>query len=167
MHAMIVDLFSHMEWADATVWRAVLAHRVTAGDSKLRDALLHLHSVQKAFFFIWTSAPMQIPEAQSFEDAAAICRWGRAYYRDAPSWIAAAEDLHRIVVLPWSKHLVERFGAVHDTTLGETMIQVTSHSTYHRGQVNARLRELGGEPPLVDYIAWLWLGRPAAHWPDD
>ena len=36
-----------------------------------------------------------------------------------------------------------------------------SHSTYHRGQVNARLREIGAEPPLVDYIAWLWFDRPA------
>jgi uncharacterized damage-inducible protein DinB len=39
------------------------------------------------------------------------------------------------------------------------------HTVYHRGQVNARVRALGGEPPLVDYIAWLWLGRPAPEWP--
>jgi uncharacterized damage-inducible protein DinB len=39
------------------------------------------------------------------------------------------------------------------------------HSTYHRGQVNARLRELGIEPPLTDYIAWIWFGRPEAEWP--
>jgi uncharacterized damage-inducible protein DinB len=44
------------------------------------------------------------------------------------------------------------------------MFQVTSHSTHHRGQVNARLRALGGEPPLVDYIAWVWFGKPAADW---
>jgi uncharacterized damage-inducible protein DinB len=49
-------------------------------------------------------------------------------------------------------------------TLAETMLQVASHSTYHRGQVNARLRELAGEPPLVDYIAWIWFGRPAPEW---
>ena len=42
--------------------------------------------------------------------------------------------------------------------------QVASHSTYHRGQVNARLREVGGTPPLVDYIAWIWFGRPAPNW---
>ena len=33
------------------------------------------------------------------------------------------------------------------------------------GQINARLREIGGEPPLVDYIAWIWLGRPTVNWP--
>jgi uncharacterized damage-inducible protein DinB len=51
------------------------------------------------------------------------------------------------------------------TTMRETMLQVAMHSTYHRGQVNARLRELGAEPPLTDYIAWLWMGKPAAEWP--
>ncbi len=39
------------------------------------------------------------------------------------------------------------------------------HSTHHRGQVAARLRELGGEPPLVDFIAWLWWKRPEPEWP--
>jgi len=51
-----------------------------------------------------------------------------------------------------------------DTTMRETMHQVVLHSTYHRGQVAAYLRTLGGEPPLTDYIAWLWAGRPAAEW---
>ena len=51
------------------------------------------------------------------------------------------------------------------TTIGDTALQVALHGTYHRGQINARLREIGGEPPLVDYIAWIWLGRPAAAWP--
>ena len=27
------------------------------------------------------------------------------------------------------------------------------------------LRQLGSEPPaLIDYIVWLWRGRPAAGW---
>jgi uncharacterized damage-inducible protein DinB len=51
------------------------------------------------------------------------------------------------------------------TTVAETMLQVTFHSAYHRGQVSARLREVGVEPPLVDYIAWIWFGRPDAPWP--
>ncbi len=49
-------------------------------------------------------------------------------------------------------------------TLAETVLQITSHTTYHRGQVNMRLRELGAEPPLTDFIAWIWLGRPEAEW---
>jgi uncharacterized damage-inducible protein DinB len=49
-------------------------------------------------------------------------------------------------------------------TVGETAFQVVSHSTHHRAQANTRLRAVGGDPPLVDYIAWIWFGRPAAPW---
>ena len=27
-----------------------------------------------------------------------------------------------------------------------------------------RLRELGGAPPLGDYVIWVWWGSPAAAW---
>jgi uncharacterized damage-inducible protein DinB len=52
------------------------------------------------------------------------------------------------------------------TTVGETVLQVAMHSQYHRGQINARLRQLEVETPLVDYIAWIWLGRPSPQWPE-
>jgi uncharacterized damage-inducible protein DinB len=67
--------------------------------------------------------------------------------------------------MPWVRSFEAQLGRTLSTpTLAETIFQVTSHSTYHRGQVNARLREVGGEPPLVDYIAWIWFGRPEPSW---
>jgi uncharacterized damage-inducible protein DinB len=50
-------------------------------------------------------------------------------------------------------------------TICDTVLQVVTHSTYHRGQVNARLRELGCDPPLTEYFVWVWRGKPAADWP--
>ncbi len=49
--------------------------------------------------------------------------------------------------------------------VGQSAVQVAMHSTHHRGQVAARLRELGVEPPMVDFIVWVWIGKPAAEWP--
>jgi uncharacterized damage-inducible protein DinB len=73
--------------------------------------------------------------------------------------------LKDVVEMPWARTLEARIGrSVTMPTLGETIQQVASHSTYHRGQINARLRDVGGEPPLVDYIAWIWFGRPAPEW---
>jgi uncharacterized damage-inducible protein DinB len=69
------------------------------------------------------------------------------------------------MVIPWVAHFEQRLGRTAEVpTLADTMFRVGNHSTYHRGQVNARLRAVGGEPPLVDHIAWVWLGRPAASW---
>ena len=46
----------------------------------------------------------------------------------------------------------------------EALAQCSMHSHYHRGQNAIRLREVGGEPPMTDYIYWLWKGRPHAAW---
>jgi len=32
---------------------------------------------------------------------------------------------------------------------------VVNHSTYHRGQVAAKLKRLGAEPPATDMIFWV------------
>lgn len=67
--------------------------------------------------------------------------------------------------MPWVAEYEAFLGRRFETpTLGETALQVPSHTTYHRGQVNVRLRELGAEPPLVDFIAWIWFGKPAPNW---
>jgi uncharacterized damage-inducible protein DinB len=50
-------------------------------------------------------------------------------------------------------------------TIGQTATQLALHSSHHRGQINTRLRDAGAEPPLVDFIAWVWWGQPAAAWP--
>jgi uncharacterized damage-inducible protein DinB len=76
-------------------------------------------------------------------------------------------DSNRPIVMPWIEMFEKRLGRKAETpTFYETLLQVSMHSTYHRGQVNTRLRELGAEPPLTDFIAWVWLGKPAAEWPD-
>jgi uncharacterized damage-inducible protein DinB len=71
------------------------------------------------------------------------------------------------VQLPWADRLVERFGQALPATWSETVLQVNLHTTYHRGQVTSRLRALGSEPPLTDFIAWIWMGRPAPGWAID
>jgi uncharacterized damage-inducible protein DinB len=84
-----------------------------------------------------------------------------------PAAVAAfdQEALLRPIVTPGLERYEERLGRrLEQPTLAETMLQVASHSTCHRRQVNARLREVGGEPSVVDYIAWIWFGRPAPAW---
>jgi uncharacterized damage-inducible protein DinB len=162
------ELFRHMEWADATVWRAVLVHPDAGRDGRLAEWLLHIHTVQRAFLHIWTSKPVTFPNVSDFPEISALQQWAQPYYDEARRFLATLDPaaLEQPVVMPWVRHFEERLGrAFAQPTLAETVFQVTSHSTYHRGQVNARLRTLGGEPPLVDFIAWVWFGKPAPEWP--
>ena len=159
IRAALRDLFRHMEWADSTVWKV---RTLASDDKRLRELLQHLHGTQRAFLSAWTEKDFErgILADQSL---ATVEQWARDYHRDATEFLdgVGESDLDRVVRLPWAERFAKGATA---TTFGETMVQITSHSTYHRGQVNMRMRELGAVPPLVDYIAWLWTGRPPAQW---
>lgn len=161
------ELYRHMEWADALVWRAALRLDDAVMDDRLRSLLLHMHVVQRAFLSVWTEQPVVFPDATTFATLSALREWGRPYYLEVQRYLdtLTAPQLAEPVVLPWIVEYQTHTGRHFETpTRAETAFQVTSHSTYHRGQVNARLRELGVEPPLVDYITWVWFSKPAPDW---
>ena len=163
---LLNDLIQHMEWADATVWRAVLKSPGAATDERIRNWLYHIHMVQHAFVNVWNSQPYSGEVGKDF-DLPALANWAREFHQLAGEHLRTVteDDLDRPMNMPWAKYLTQSLGRdPSGTTKGETILQVAAHSHYHRGQVNSRLRELGDEPPLVDYIAWLWFGRPAADW---
>ncbi|MBR9975835.1 MAG: DinB family protein [Bacteroidetes bacterium] len=166
MH-MLKDLFHHMHWADATVWNSVLETEAAAGDNRVTELFYHIHSVQRAFLAVWTSTPIAMPKREHFVSMQQLADWGRTYHKEVFDLMPDFTDdrLEQNITVPWSRFMEQRYAhKPEETTVHETMLQVLLHSSYHRGQVNARLRELGAEPPMVDYIGWLWFGRPAAEW---
>ena len=157
----IRDLFQHMQWADRKVWRVVLESSVACEDAKLRACLYHIHLVQHAYLRMWRKESFDLPFPQ-FATTVEVYDWSRDYYPEAIAFLdsLSAEDLARTCEHPWTEIITRQIGQAPETvTLGETAHQVVLHSTYHRGQANAQLRALGAEPPTVEYITWLWLGR--------
>jgi uncharacterized damage-inducible protein DinB len=164
------DLFDHMEWADARVWDAALRTPEARGDDALKWLMLHLHGVQQAFLDAWTNQPFAFRNDYTGTTLEAELAAVRAYYPSGRSFLQAVSDpqLAAPILLPWSQWIEQAIGRTPGPiTLGETIVQVLTHSGHHRAQANARLRALGAEPPLIDYIGWLWLERPAPAWPFD
>ena len=161
------ELFDYSAWADALVWNAVLGDASASSDAKIRDYLFHTHFVQNLFLKVWRGDALEgyskeAPELDS------ILASAQSNYRELTTYLRELDEqsLGTVTNMPWAGMITKAIGKEPAaSTLGETMMQVVSHSTYHRGQVNARLRELGGTPPLTDYIAWVWLARPEAAWP--
>lgn len=161
------ELITHMQWGDALVWSAALSNPEVSGDLALRGKLFHTHMVQRAFLSVWQAGTPSAPPSDP-PDLPATLEHARAYYSDLTPFLDALDEgeIARPVALPWAGRFAQRLGHEPATpTLAETILQVVMHSTYHRGQVNARLREVGIEPPLTDYIAWVWFGRPEPRWP--
>ncbi len=54
-------------------------------------------------------------------------------------------------------------GRAFSLPLGQQVRHVVNHSTYHRGQLAAQLRQMGRTPPNTDYARYLREGRQARH----
>ena len=166
-HPLLTDLMRHAQWADALVWRTVLAHPPAASDAALLDKLHHVHEVQHLFRQGWIGGGFELHGREEFRSAVALARWGHDVHRQIEHYLAAAGpgDLARELRLPWVAHFERARGTAAAThTVAESMLQVALHSAHHRGQVATRLRELGSEPPLADFVIWLWSARPAPDW---
>lgn len=160
-------LIEHMKWADAEVWKKVLNLSSAGNDDRLIKLLYHLHQVQYAFLSLWDNSPIDLPKSETFEDLKSIAKWGFEYQQKLNDFFLSQIELDKeeIVQIPWSVFMERRTGKkIIPATLKETMLQVTTHSTYHRGQINARFKELGGEPGNVDFIIWIWLGKTKVDW---
>jgi len=160
------ELLTHMEWADALTWRRISETSGAPRDPRLLDLMYHLHTVQWVYLQVWRGEPLHVPARGEFAEAAALSAWARRYYDSLRSFSheLASLDLTRRISLPWADEVLKRLGSAKPATFGETILQVVFHGTYHRGQTATRIRELGGEPPLTDFIAWVWLGKPAPAW---
>ena len=165
---LLLDLFDHMESADASVWAVALKSPTAVRDPQLCRYLVHTSTVQRAFLDAWKQRPFTFRDdyngVRLDEEFAAM----RSYYPEARAFLSGLDEasLASDMRLPWVSWIEQHFKeTLAMTTLGETILQVVSHTTHHRAQANTRLRALGVEPPMVDYIAWLWRGRPQAAWP--
>jgi uncharacterized damage-inducible protein DinB len=163
-----LPLLRHMEWADALVWRGVLALPPSpAVEAAFRDRLAHVHVVQRAFLQMWQKAPITaLAETEKLTDLTALLAWTRPAYAEGQATIAALgiADFERPIVVPWSQYYVAEGRDPALASLAETIVQVTSHTTHHRGQLNTLLRSMGITPSNTDFIAWVWQGKPAPDW---
>jgi uncharacterized damage-inducible protein DinB len=161
------ELIDQMQWADALVWTAALSNPEVSSDPGLRAKLFHTHMVQRTFLSVWQDMALNPPPSDP-PDLPTTLESARGYYSDLTQFLDALgeAELERPIVLPWAGRFAKRLGRTPAIpTLAETIFQVVMHSTYHRGQINTRLREVGVEPPLTDYIAWVWFERPEPQWP--
>lgn len=160
------DLLLHMEWADARVWNAALAVPGLAGNDRLRERLHHFHATQWAYLQLFQGRPIEIPELRDLPDLRSVGRWARGFYQALPAVRDGLDEarLDRTVTFPWADQIAERLGNAGPSTMGDCLVQLALHTAHHRGQVATQLREAGSDVPLTDFIAWVWLSRPAPQW---
>ncbi len=161
------ELYAHMEWADAEVWSAALRTDEATNDVLLGDKFYHVHRTQRAYLNMWAGRPQETTAPKDIDDFVALRQWARPYYGEVRGFLDAADSssLDAPVPEPFRQRMEGHLGrACASVTIGDTVLDLVIHTAHHRGQLNTRLRELNGEPPLVDYVVWVGQGRPTPEW---
>ncbi len=153
------ELLAHSEWADAGLFRA-WGRSPAREHEELRRRAAHMLDVRRGFLSMLGGGPPVMPPggppaafAELRDQTAASHAALRAFAAGLDPEAAARRV--RIPFFPDPPCVV---------TVAEGLVQVALHTQHHRGQCMTRLRDHGGEPANVDWIIWLWQGRPAAEW---
>jgi hypothetical protein len=164
------DLLSHCAWADAVffhVWG-----KGDREDKEVRERVAHGSGTQELFIqtlrgdepLPWAkilSGEVKPPWAdRPLPTFDALKDWTRGNHECLRGVVEALDHagLSRMVTIPW---IGEPPCVI---TMADALTQVAMHTQHHRGQNITRLRQLGTPPKNVDYILWLWKGKPAASW---
>ena len=161
------DVFLHMEWADAIVWKAVNASGAALQSEYILDTFFHIHEAQHSFLDAWCGRPLVRNKRSAFDSNDALRTWALTFHTSATEFLDTQTDekLQQPFVLPWAHYYARVIGhEPHETTMMEGIHQLVSHSMHHRSQIIRKLRELDMAPPGTDYILWLWSGRPEPDW---
>ncbi|HEY6332070.1 MAG TPA: DinB family protein [Blastocatellia bacterium] len=158
MAEILSDLIQHNSYANSALIQSIGKHEKAARDPELLRLLHHINVANRHWFLIIVNEPfvlereIQVPE--TLEQIAAayreICdrevKWG---LRLPPA------ELERKIESPFIPGV--------QVSVTEAMLQVCLHSNAHRAQCATRLRELGGSPPMLDFVMWL-KDRPLPDW---
>ena len=128
-----------MEWADATVWTAVLGASQAREDERIKSTFHHVHLVQQIFVQAWLGGPIAVPQVSDFMTIEHLAQWGREGHRQIAAFLRQTPEpiLDRSFREPWTNQFEARLAqpaAAH--TLGESIVQVVMHSAHHRGQLS-------------------------------
>jgi uncharacterized damage-inducible protein DinB len=153
------DLMAHAEWANAIFFHA-WGKSPARDHEEMRRRVDHLVGVSAGFLAVLRGEPVGGPPdgpPSSFEQLQARAK----SVHDGLRAFAASldgESAGRQVRIPWFPEppCVIR--------VAEALVQVAMHTQHHRGQLMTRLKDFGGEPKNVDWIIWLWKGKPAGRW---
>jgi uncharacterized damage-inducible protein DinB len=156
--AELVDLFEYNRWAHQRTLEAsgeldTEAYERELGGSfpSLRSTLQHLLAVEVVWLSRWEGHSLgEPPEYAGKVDVAALSRMWNSFWKRQFSFITslADDELSRPIAIR------TRSGIETVQPLGETMMHVVNHASYHRGQAASFVRMLGGTPRGTDYFMY-------------
>ena len=154
------DLMAHQSWADSVFFDCWRSTPLLQENEDLRRRVTHIVIVQEGFRKLILGEPVSRPPQEPLQSFGALENRMRA---SGAALLSLLEDFNEEretdpLRVPWFQ---EKPCVI---SIAEALVQVAMHTQHHRGQCMTVLKQLGGTPKNVDWIIWLWNGRPKASW---
>jgi uncharacterized damage-inducible protein DinB len=154
----LVDLLAFNDWATHLLHGAVAAlssdewtAEVGGSFGTIQGTVAHLVGAEWIWLERWKGrSPSSAPDWARNPDAAALAKSWEAVAVERGQWMAARSDEDFGAMISYRR----LNGEPGSTRLDVLVRHVVNHSTYHRGQVMAFLRNLGKTPPSSDLVLW-------------
>src|SRR5215212_3532059 len=154
--AELNDLYEYNKWAHELVFESVgelnkeQYERVVGGSyPSVRLTLEHVLATEVVWLSRWEGYSLgDAPNYSGIQDSGALIQMWRSFRHRQDSFITslADDELTKPIAIR-TRNGIETVQA-----LGDTMLHVVNHSSYHRGQVTNLLRQVGGKPRSTDYF---------------
>lgn len=142
MKEKLIDLFEYTYHFNTEMIK-MISENISKVDEKTISLINHTLNAQQ----IWNSRILnektfEVWQMNPFENLNAI---NHQNFQDSIK-IVNDFDLDKVIEYKNSR------GTKFENTVFEMLFQAINHSTYHRGQINSQLKQVGIEPLLTDYI---------------
>lgn len=140
------DLFKYNDWANQKLFIVLQDNNVD--DEKILKLFGHILTAQ----IIWYNRIKDIPtSAFPLWELHSLSDLDEMMERYTVCWIKYMDE-HRFDTFEEMIFYKSTGGKKFESTIREIISHVINHGSHHRAQIAARLREIGVEPPKLDYI---------------
>jgi uncharacterized damage-inducible protein DinB len=144
----LVGLIEHLVWADRTVIDFVKSPGIVP--ARVMELTAHVLGAEQVWLKRIDKQPGKAPSA-----------WPKLSLAECEALAAENADALRSLVrhidsegLRKTVTYVNSRGEEFESTLEDILLHVCLHGSYHRGQIAAMVRAVGGVPTNTDYIAY-------------
>ena len=160
----IANLFAYGRWATAKTLEsaagldaAEFARAIGGSFGSVQGTLAHLYGAD----WVWLErfhgrSPSSLPGAESLPSLSTIRERWEPVQRGLREFVDSLSPVRTTEAVTY----VNFAGQTWTYPIGEALVHVANHGTYHRGQVATLLRQLGKKAASTDYLRWIDAGSP-------
>lgn len=157
--ATLRNFFSYGRWANRTILESVAAltpeeyaRPVGGSFGSVRGTLVHLYGAD----WVWLErlhgrSPRALPEGDDLASLDELARKWSAVEASQDAYIAGLTPERLTEPLSYISFAGDSF----TRALGDALLHIANHGTYHRGQVATLLRQLGRQAASTDYLRFV------------